>query len=95
MSPRSTFSRKKRANGSGPAPRRALDRARKEPFGIIPLKGPLFERVTVLRSDEKNPLRVSRNRHPSSVAGVLNMPFDFRNRWTTIRCRCWTRSPDT
>ena len=55
--------------------RRALDRARKEPFGIIPLKAP-FERVTVLRSDEKNPLRVSRNRHPSSVAGVLNMGLD-------------------
>ena len=55
--------------------RRAMDRARKESFGIIPLKPP-FECVTLLRSDEKRPLRISRNRHPSSVAGVLNMPLD-------------------
>ncbi len=59
------------------AARRAGDRARNESFGIIPLKPP-FERVTVLRSDEKNPPRISRCRHPSSVAAVLNMPFDFQ-----------------
>ena len=36
------------------------------------------ERVTILRSDEKNPPRISRCRHPKSIAALFNMPFDFK-----------------
>jgi len=55
---------------------RAVERARCESFGLLRLKPP-YERVTVLRSDETNPPRVSRSRHPSSIIELFRQPFDF------------------
>ena len=42
------------------------------------LPPPPYERVTVLRSDDQHPPRVSRNVHPRSVVAVLNggPPFE-------------------
>ncbi len=55
--------------------RRAILRAKKGKYGIVPLKAP-FERVVVWRPDEKNPgKRISRETHPTSVIGVLNMEY--------------------
>jgi len=54
---------------------RALRRARAEKFGLIPLKPP-FERVARFRPDKPgDPVRVSRESHPSSVIALMNLPF--------------------
>jgi D-aminopeptidase len=53
---------------------RAVRRAQKEDFGVIPLKPP-FERVTVFRADTDNPRRISREKHPASISALLNLPF--------------------
>lgn len=55
--------------------RRAIQRAKKEDFGIIPLEPP-FERVARFRASQDNPQRtISRETHPTSVIGVMNLPF--------------------
>lgn len=54
---------------------RALRRASRENFGLIPLSPP-FERVAVLRGEAGQPPRVDRQRHPSSVIALMNLPFD-------------------
>ncbi|MCM8767882.1 MAG: M55 family metallopeptidase [Candidatus Omnitrophica bacterium] len=54
---------------------RAVKRAEKEEFGIIPLKGP-FERVAIFRPDTDNPKRISKETHPFSVIELFNMPFN-------------------
>jgi len=55
--------------------RRALRRAQEEDFGIIPLEPP-FERVAKFRASQDNPQRtISRETHPTSVIGVMNLPF--------------------
>jgi D-amino peptidase len=52
---------------------RAIQRARREDFGIIPLTPP-FERVIRLRPTEAKPYRtISRATHPTIVIGVMNM----------------------
>jgi len=55
---------------------RAIRRARKEEFGIIPLKPP-FERVAKFRGTKDNPQKtISRETHPTSVIALMNMPFN-------------------
>jgi D-aminopeptidase len=56
---------------------RAVERMKKEPFGLVKLNPP-YERVTVRRSDETQPPRVSITQHPSSIIKLLNEPFDFK-----------------
>jgi hypothetical protein len=59
------------------AARRAVERARREDFGLLRLAPP-YERVTVLRCDESNPPRVSRNQHPTSIIHLFRTSFDFK-----------------
>jgi len=57
---------------------RAVQRARAEAFGIIPLTAP-FERVLQVRPTKSQPKRtISRENHPTSVIGVINMPSNLR-----------------
>jgi D-amino peptidase len=53
--------------------RRALDRARREEFGLVRFEPP-YELVAVYRADQANPPRVVRQTHPSSVIVLLNAP---------------------
>lgn len=54
---------------------RALRRARVERFGLIPLQPP-FERVARFRPENSGePVRVSRETHPSSVIAAMNLRF--------------------
>ncbi|MDP8218039.1 MAG: M55 family metallopeptidase [Candidatus Theseobacter exili] len=53
---------------------KAIQRAHKEDFGIIPLKSP-FERVAIFRADNDNPKRIAREKHSTSVSALLNLPF--------------------
>lgn len=55
---------------------RALQRAAREDFGIIPLKPP-FDRVTLFRPGSGSPARTGRASHPSSVIGLFNTPMTF------------------
>jgi len=56
--------------------RRAMARAKKGKYGIVPLKAP-FERVVIYRpNDECSTKRISRETHPTSVIGVMNMPYN-------------------
>jgi len=55
--------------------KRAIQRAREEDFGIIPLEPP-FERVAIFRPTGTRPRRISRESHPSSVIEVMKMPFN-------------------
>jgi D-aminopeptidase len=53
---------------------RAMERARAEDFGIIPLRSP-FERVIKLRPNADRPQRmISRVTHPTSVIAAMNLP---------------------
>lgn len=53
----------------------ALTRAQQETFGLIQMEAP-FERVAFFRPSENQPNRtVSRETHPSSVIGLMNLPF--------------------
>ena len=55
---------------------RAIQRAKKEEFGIIPLNPP-FERVAKFRASKDNPRKtISRETHPTSVIALMNMPFN-------------------
>jgi D-amino peptidase len=52
---------------------RAIQRARAEDFGIIPLRAP-FEKVVTLRANAERPHKtISRVTHPTSVAAVMNL----------------------
>ncbi len=53
--------------------RRAVERARQHPFGLVTLPPP-YELRAVLRATETLPARVSRARHATSVIGLLNAP---------------------
>lgn len=56
--------------------RRAMGRARKQSFGLVPLTPP-FDRMVILRPTEGHPTKeISGERHPSSVIALLNMPYD-------------------
>lgn len=46
-------------------------------FGLLKLVAP-FKRTMILRSDKKNPKRISEQMHPSSVISVMNMPHKLR-----------------
>jgi D-amino peptidase len=52
---------------------RALERARKEDFGLVKLPPP-YHSVRVFRSDETHGPRVLRKSHPTSVIALLNSP---------------------
>lgn len=54
---------------------RAVKRAEKENFGIIPLKPP-YERIAIFRPDGINPKRISKETHPTSIRALFNMPFN-------------------
>lgn len=55
---------------------RAVRRAQQEDFGLIRLQPP-FVRVTRFRPEQAGePIRVSRETHPTSVIGVMNLPFN-------------------
>ncbi|HEY3079848.1 MAG TPA: hypothetical protein VGM69_08050 [Chloroflexota bacterium] len=56
---------------------RALRRAKDaEGFGIVPLKAP-FERVARFRPNKERPYQtVSRETHPTSVIGAMNLPYE-------------------
>lgn len=54
--------------------RRALERAQKESFGLIPLNPP-FKRVTVLRRTKDNPKMVDHAGHERSFIALMNMPY--------------------
>ncbi|MEO2003505.1 MAG: M55 family metallopeptidase, partial [Candidatus Poribacteria bacterium] len=57
---------------------KALLRAGSEEFGIIPLTGP-FERVARFRPENSDdPITISRETHPTSVVGMMNLAFDRR-----------------
>ncbi len=57
---------------------RAVKRAEKEDFGIIPLKPP-FERIAIFRPDAQNPTKtISIETHPESVIELFNLPFNPR-----------------
>ncbi len=58
--------------GAEKAARRVAD----ERFGIIELSPPL-ELVVHMRARGDEPPAMARNRHPSSVAEVMNLPFSF------------------
>jgi D-amino peptidase len=52
---------------------RAIQRAREEPFGLLPLTPP-FERVIKMRPTEAKPYKtISRVTHPTSVIAMMNM----------------------
>lgn len=53
---------------------KSLKRAKKEKFGIIPLKPP-YERIIVLRPDNDNPKRIDYAKHPKSVIALFNIPL--------------------
>jgi D-amino peptidase len=55
--------------------RRSMERFAAEEFGLIPLSPP-FERVAMFREDGGRPRTVSRERHPSSFAALMNLPFN-------------------
>jgi len=56
---------------------RAIQRAKAEDFGIIPLKPP-FERAITLRPGKDRPHKtIARMTHPTSFIGVMNMRADF------------------
>jgi D-amino peptidase len=55
--------------------KRALERAQKEDFGLIPLTPP-FERVAIFRPTADAPKRISRESHPTSVIELMNLPFN-------------------
>ncbi len=57
---------------------RALERARREPFGHITLQAP-FRRVTLLRSSDLFPPRVRVDEHPSSVIALLNQSGPYHD----------------
>jgi len=54
---------------------RAVERAKDESFGIHELKAP-FERIAVFRHNDADPRMYSRESHESSVAELLNLPYD-------------------
>ncbi len=55
---------------------RAVQRAREEDFGIIPLTPP-FERVTKFRPSEERPQKtISKVAHPTSLIAAMNLPDD-------------------
>ena len=56
--------------------KRAIERAKREKFGIIRLKPP-FRRMTVLRPDELNQKRIERSVHAKSVIALMNMPENY------------------
>lgn len=54
---------------------RALHRMSQESFGMIPLEPP-FHRVARFRPERiGEPVRISRECHPTSVIGMMNLPF--------------------
>jgi D-amino peptidase len=56
---------------------RAVQRAREEDFGIIPLQRP-FERITKLRPSADRPHKtISRATHPTSVIAAMNLPDEM------------------
>lgn len=55
---------------------RALRRLRRETFGLVELPHPPFERLTVFRADERNPRSVAHEQHPSSIAELMNLPYE-------------------
>jgi len=55
--------------------KRALERARTEDFGRVPLPKAPYEMIVVMRASDSRPARVLRRRHPSSVIGLLNSPW--------------------
>ncbi|MDA1191618.1 MAG: M55 family metallopeptidase [Candidatus Poribacteria bacterium] len=56
--------------------RNALKRMKKEAFGLIPLQAP-FHRAGKFRPAEKGgPVLVSSETHPTSVVGMMNLPFN-------------------
>jgi D-amino peptidase len=57
---------------------RAIQRARREEFGIIPLKAP-FARVIKLRPNQERPKKtIARMSHPTSFIGVMNTWGEFK-----------------
>jgi len=53
--------------------RRALERAQKESFGLIPLHPP-FKRVAVFRRTKDNPTMIDHASHDGSFAALMNLP---------------------
>jgi len=54
----------------------AIQKAKREDFGIIALEPP-FERVAKFRATEENPQKtISREKHPTSVIALMNMSFN-------------------
>jgi len=56
---------------------RAVRRAAKRDFGLVPLRPP-FERVGVFRADGEQPRRRSVETHPTSVIALMNMSFNAK-----------------
>lgn len=56
---------------------KAVRRAQKENFGIIPLQSP-FRRVLVLRATEKEPRTYSIVEHPDDICKLMNMPDNMQ-----------------
>jgi len=57
---------------------RAMQRARAENFGIVPLQAP-FERIAQFRPTKDQPKRtISRETHPTTVSGAINMPMKLQ-----------------
>jgi D-amino peptidase len=56
---------------------RALRRAAREEFGLIPLRPP-YRLVLTLRQTEETPRRYAINEHPNDIWALMNMPFSFQ-----------------
>ncbi len=54
--------------------KRALERAKAETFGRIPLNPP-FERVTTFRPTKDNPAMIDRATHKESFIALMNLPY--------------------
>lgn len=54
---------------------RALGEKGKRGTGLVSMKPP-YERVALFRPEGENPMRVSVEKHPDSVIGLFNMPFN-------------------
>ncbi len=55
--------------------RRAMERAKKEDFGLIDLPKPPYERIRIMRGDSEYPPRILKQKHASSILKMHDAPF--------------------
>jgi len=55
--------------------RRAIERARKENFGLVELPKPPYVKIRIVRGDSEYPPRILRQKHSKSILEMHNAPF--------------------